>query len=714
MFCSLKAFNARHELLLNTVPTEQERNDQSQFYSDFKERHPNLFSVPDPLVPQNHTSDSSSSLNVSDDARLSEVMVEPLTAVKEEMARLNKSKHGESMDGEGNTVQRETASRSDRAITEDDLVKPSGQTSTRDAMEQIDSKKNASTKTEGRKQKSHKKRQSVKEPSKKKAKKQKESKEKNNKTKSAPTATHPVIDKITDQTSPDPVPHGCGNDKVRPTCHKKLSGPDLDGPAVKAYKKLLREQRANANADDTNRHAPELTIDCPSCEVFYLDGADMFDNLEAPPTNEAKDKLDKSPDGQSKQQSGKGKGPDNGKKHSERNEKVREKAAVSSGKQSEIPGKKGQSDKAHASASGKPRIRLSLVKLNETYANSPKSIRIEVANSFGEFPEDGDDPSEFDDTEIDDLPVPLLHPSRPPDDEYGNPGKLKVPPVQYRLFQNEREMEIFKTLIKQGGKVEVIEEGFEKEEEVDRIDGKRVIERTPERAVTEDGTVYENKYAPRLTLNPEMSFHCPNGRGLQCTTPLDGEETEHEMRIRIQQVQYNIDKVLEKPVQYGMRLGPDHHVYSLTYVNAAENRYRLPRRRSLEEMRKVWEPDYSARPQLPTTYAAQRHFNESREAARERRGHSQDRVERISTHTNSPKTRQFDRETLVPVYKRDDPPLPVPSELDDCLEYFEHTPTFDDYPSLYLGPEERGAKYEHFQVCFRLRDDLFFLAFITC
>ena len=702
-------------MLLKMLPTEQERNDQLQFYSDFKDRHRTLFTNSDLSVRPTTTSGLNSSLNMSDDdAFLSEVMVKPLTVLKEDLVRLKKSKHGEVVEGDIH----ETTGLSEQAITEDDIVKPSGQTATRDPKEPIDSKKNASVEDPKKKGQSVSKSSTKPKPKSKEKDSTKKTKKGKGKKSTKASNSQPVINKITDQTLPDPAPKKCSQE---PACGDWFVEPSPDGPAMRAYKRMIAEtqqklkEQAKAKQASTKtqvkngdkgsktksstdkpeakvekkpaksepeRKGPVVTVNCPSCNVYTPENLEIFDRLLSDIPMEIKDESD------TKEESSKVEPKD-----TKQSSKESAKPDVGSKKEPNIQQEKENGEKAKESANNKPRIRLRLVKLNESDSNSPRSIRIEVANADGKFPDDDADMSEFKDTDVEDLPVPLLHPAPPPEDEYGNVGNPKVPPVQYRLFQNEQEMEVFKTLIKQDDSVEVIEEGFENEEEIDMIDGKRVIERTAERAVTEDGTVYENKYAPRLTLNPPYTQHCTKGRGLQCVSGTDGEEAEHNMRIRIQQQQYHIDKSVEKPAEYGMMLGPDHHIYSLTYVSTADKlRYRMPRRRSLDELRNMMEPDYSARPQLATPYASQRHVNESREAERERRARSQDRVERIPTKSKNPKTRQFDRDTLVPAYNPDDAPAPVPSELGDCLEYFQHTRTFDDYPSTYLGPEARGAK----------------------
>jgi tetratricopeptide (TPR) repeat protein len=703
-----EAFNARHEVLLKMLPTEQERNDQLRFYNEFKDRHYSPFSNSDLSVRPSTTLGLDSTLNISydNDPFLSEVMVKPLTVVKEDLVRLKKSKHGEL--GEGDID--EMTGHSEQAITEDDIVKASDQITKKDPKDPITSKKNASV--EGPKMKC----QTVSKPEtegKDSAKKTKKGKAKKS---TKASNNQPVINKITDQTRPDPAPKQCSQE---PVCGDWFVEPSPDGPAMKAYKKVIAEEQQKLKeqakakqstktevktkdkeakpksttdkSDTKTENKPAKSepkrkgpvIDCPSCIPY--DELEIFNEVLERVHGKRNDESNTKEETSNVEP-----------KDTKQSSRESTKPAVESKKEPNVEQDKESTEKPEESNNNKPRIRLRLVKLNESDKNSPRSIRIEVANVDGKFPDDDADMSQFTDTDIEDLPVPLLHPAPPPEDEYGNVETPKVPPVQYKLFQNEQEMEVFKTLIKQDNSIEVIEEGFENEEEVDMIDGKRVIDRNFERAITEDGTVYENKYAPRLTLNPPYTHQCSRGRGLECVSGTEGEEAEHKMRIRIQQLQYHIDKSVDKPAEYGVVLEPDHHIYSLTYVSTANNlRYRMPRRRSLDELRSVMEPDYSARPQLAIPYTSQRHMNESREAARERRAHSQDRVERIPTEVRQPKTRQFDRDTLVPAYNPDDALAPIPSELNDCLEYFQHTPTFDDYPSTYLGPEARGANVSH-------------------
>ena len=731
------------------MASDEEQEEQSNYYADFNTFDSNPFAMTYQVAASDNVTNLYESPSQSDEFYPRDVVVQPYTENIAETILVKVQKKQSSSDVEVNGFEVETGT-ADSKI-EAFVVESSGE-----AVETGDLEKDSMINSEDKAESAAV--EKVVNLS------EKPKKKKKNKKKAKPTE----IDKITDQTFPDPSPHGCNEDKVVPVCKHSFAGSDRDGPAMKAYKKMITEQsHANAqpkieakeesdeievkkdldeietkkdsddteakkdsdetkadeteakkDSDETKTDETEakkdsdeiearkdsdehkhkgprlvLTLDCPSCQVDVP--ADilerLFDFKSSKPEVANKDSVEKA-SLDKEEHADKAFVEDCDMK----GEQLKDKGSEQTQTETNV-NLKGSTDKTENGmefSKAKPRIRLRLVKLNETDANAPKSIRIEVANAAGKFPDEDADMTEFEDTEIDDLPLPLLHSAPPPQDEFGNVGKPRVPPVQYRLFQNEKEMEIFKTLIKKGGNVEVIEEGFEKEQEVDMIDGKRVIERTSKQAITEDGTVYENRYPPRLTLNPGMNHFCKAGRGLQCVQPAENEEAEHNMRIRIEQRRYDIDNAAERQSDYGMKLGSDRQVYSMTYISAIENRrYRMPRRRSMDELRLVEEPDYSAHPQLPTPYSSQRHMNESKEMARNRRFHVQDRIERISTDTKRPKTRQFDRDTLVPLYDHlKHSYFPVPTKLGDCLEYFGHLTTFDDYPSTYLGPEARGAK----------------------
>ena len=311
-----------------------------------------------------------------------------------------------------------------------------------------------------------------------------------------------------------------------------------------------------------------------------------------------------------------------------------------------------------------PRFRLRVVKMNESDDNSPRTIKIEVADENGRFPGN----------------------EKTPDEESDKPTTTTSD------FIEEYEL-----TIRPDGTVANDDEEEEKKIPDDETIWNHVVGRTKTGgAILDTGEVLENKHAPRIVVESATETLCESERGGKTRTCLhtpEEEKVDYAMRLRIEKLEAPLGRAVNRPLSFGMIYASKRR--TLTFIETRNVRYRLPRKRLLDDLVAIYPtvdymPNFDARPRLAPVYASQRRVNESRDEARRRRRRVQERVERVPAMFRVPDGAKYDRiEAKLTVHLRTDVFVPTQKA---CEEYFQYLPSIDDYPSAYLPIEARGGK----------------------